>query len=340
MLDAQIAAPSAAPATESAPLAVESFNSTERETWLRTGETPTRTDAPADSSTAKPVDQAVSTETRTPADSEPAKRSDPRATENRIPELLAERAAERARADALQRELDALRRPQSKDAHADSSPAPVTEPDYKRFLKLPDAPKLEAFDTVEEHTAAMSLFIADKRYEERAAQQQQAEAQTQRERSIEERESGFRERITAAIKADPTFPTKVIPEVRDLMPVHVARAVGQPITALNALADEFLTNPNGPALMLHFSDHPDELRRFAGLSVAEFFRELGRVEAQMTAPPQTLPPTTKTLTDAPEPPTTLGKKAAESADEASAALARGDFATYQRVTNARELARK
>lgn len=152
------------------------------------------------------------------------------------------------------------------------------------------------------------------------------DAQAQSHRA---RETQFRARVADAAKADPAFLSSLSAEVRALTPSAIAQANGDELSALNALADEFLDSDHGPQLMGHFSQHPEDLQRFAALTPREFTRELARLEVALESATQR--PAPKTLTDAPAPPTTLGRKTADPVDEIDRAVASGDMSAFKRA---------
>ena len=97
---------------------LESLSETELHAWKMTGalpEKPKEPETPPAAPSAAPAgDPPASPDAPKPPAPEAgaAPRPDPRATENRVPELLADRARERERADRLEKELAELRRQQ------------------------------------------------------------------------------------------------------------------------------------------------------------------------------------------------------------------------------------
>lgn len=94
--------------------------------------------------------------------------------------------------------------------------APVNQATYKRYLAMPDAPKLDDFtgDTAfVDWQYAVSEFVADKRYDERSARDRQTQ-------TMQSQRATFDARIAEETAKDPTFPEKLlsIPVDKRLMP--------------------------------------------------------------------------------------------------------------------------
>lgn len=250
-------------------------------------------------------------------------------------------AVDRATAD-LRAEL--ARRPRTEPA-APPAPAPPNEADYKRYLAMPGAPKEADFESIFEHNAAVSLFIADKRFEEREAQRQGTERRQQFVESLEQRDRQFKERMDTAVAADPGFLKNLRPEVialktpDDLGP-------GETPGPLNDVADFILRSDMPERLMQHFSDHPDELDRFKGLThqrdvTFEMGRLVGRLTAGQSASASAPPAVPKPITEAPPPATTLGNRAAATAaTPIDNAVAARDFGAFRAERLAQRTAAK
>lgn len=280
---------------------------------------------PADSSSAEPVDQAASTDASTPPASEPGTNRR-RNSDTRVPELLADRARERERADRLERELAQLRQPAqpSTDAKpAGSSPAaaqPAAFPSYDAFLATkPDA-------SYEEYLDARADFRADQKYRALKAEETHAAERAQLSRTQQERATKFQERITAVTATDPEFISRISPDVLALKPFD-ALLPGERPSALNAIAEELLSSPLAPQLMRHFTDHPEVLQHLGTLSPRDLLREMGKLEASFPDAHAAAPLTP--VTGAPAPPTVLGTKPAAPANPIDAAVASGDMTAFK-----------
>lgn len=219
--------------------------------------------------------------------------------------------------------------PPSPDASS-PAPAPSTEADYKRYLAMPDAPKLDKFESIEEHSAAMSFFIAKKMIAEDRDASQRTERQTHAQLSLQQRDQQFNDRLKTAKDADPDFITKLSPEVRGLKTRDDLGPTDKP-GPLNDVADFILRSEVPAQLMRHFTDHPEDLQRFASLAnPAAVSFEMGKLHARLTTTELPKSPLPKTITEAPDPATTLGTKpAAPSASDEDNAVAAGDFGAFR-----------
>lgn len=311
-----------------------------------TGKFPTK-DATADSSHAEPAEQAASTDASSETASvavAPAKEGKPRKNaDTRVQELLAERARERERADRAERRLDALERQPKPDAKTDPSPAAKAE--WQRFAELPDAPNEDAFDKYGDYTAAMALFIADKRFEERDQQSQQRSQFEARERQVEQVHATARDRAATYFEQHPDAKAKVdpallaIPPLSTLDPRTVDEMKQSPegVAMLRGhwLLDRVLESDVPGPLLVHFSSEQgqrDWQRLTALPNAAAVTRALGSIEARLSSPGSPAP--VHISSSAPAPPTTLGKRPAAPVDELKAAQASGDFKRFKAAYNA------
>lgn len=342
----------AAPVASPAAPALLSPQEMTKDQWQEsklTGKFPTK-DAPsatADSSPAEPAEQAASTDASSEAVSDaaaPVKAGKPRRNaDTRVQELLAERAAERRRADDLQRRLEALERQPKQDAKADPSPA-ATKAEWQRFAELPDAPKEDAFDKYGDYTAAMALFIADKRFEERDQQSQQRTQFEAREREVETIHATARDRAATYFEQHPDAKAKVSPELLAIPPLSTLdpRTVdemkqspeGVAMLRGHWLLDRVLESDVPGPLLVHFSGEQgqrDWQRLVALPSAAAVTRALGSIEARLSSGS---PAPVHTSSSAPAPPTTLGKRPGGPVDELKAAQDSGDFRRFKAAYNA------
>lgn len=91
------------------------------------------------------------------------------------------------------------------------------------------------------------------------------------------------------------------------------------------MADAIRTSDTGPAVAYHLAQNPDEARRIAGLTPIAQIREIGRLEARLTAPPTAQP--LKTISDAPPPaPQARGKGGHFKVDPST-----DDFAAFEKA---------
>jgi hypothetical protein len=245
-------------------------------------------------------------------------------------------AAERERADRLERELADLKRgaqpakPAEAPPPADAGPA---EPDFEKDFESQVGTKYDSYGkAVQAFNRAYHQWTKDT--EAHAAKATQAkEAETATARAAETRIQTFLERETAFAAAHPEYDAAT----RDL------RAQLNPDMPLT---QALLESEHAPALIHHFAQHPDDLTRIGVLGQTNLpaaLRAIGKLEATFDtagASPATTPalPTRKTVSDAPAPPTTLGTRSAEPADQKEAAIKRKDVAAYFREADREALA--
>lgn len=139
-------------------------------------------------------------------------------------------------------------------------------------------PKADDFETYEEYTEALT----DWKIEQRETAREQAKMDEAFAKTVKERVNSFQERIASHLQANPDFWDKVSPDVVSLRPLSTM-APNEPKGALNALAEHFITSEHGPALMMYFTDHPDEIQRFSALHPITFGVELGKIEVGLGA---------------------------------------------------------
>jgi hypothetical protein len=299
--------------------------------------------APADSTPAEPAAQVASTEASPPVVSEtatsgetPETRKDK--TEKRFQELLADRADWRTRAQRLEQQLADLHaaRTPTPDAQPSSSPAVVP---LAQIIQRPDIGQPLLTDTdfyarYPEATAGdFTRYVT--RYE--LVHDRQERARTD---AITTRLTTYQTQVQAAVKDNPQFLESLHPRVASLMPAEVAISRGLPVTAEHVIGQAIITAADAPALMTHFSAHPDEIDRIAALgSEAQIVREIGRIEARLSTPPPASPSPQKTTSTAPPPSPPLGSRPAQPVNGKEAALAARDFLRYRAEANAEDAAR-
>jgi hypothetical protein len=237
-------------------------------------------------------------------------------------------------------------------------PAETAKQRVARYLALPEAPKVEDFDTYPEYTAAQTLFLNDRLQAEQAeVAGRRAQQQQQHERLIA-RDQAFRERLTAAKAADPAFVEQLSDEAKNLGGIDYARRSGVTPGPVHIIGELLYDSPQAVPFLRYISADPQALAQLVALPeaiarmppawrakahidhlVTEFRRLEGRLayEASLAAADPArgdeAPPST--VSAAPPPPPTL-TKAGRSADPGRSALERGDFAAY----DAAEMARK
>lgn len=243
-----------------------------------------------------------------------------------------------------------------------AAPAPPSEPEWKRFRTMPDAPKLDAFDgpnALEDHAAAMALFVAKTlATESRTAAAATADDERLYQAQVE-RVDGFVKQLNEARTADPEFVNKISPEVRTKVRPFAALAPGEPSSPYNIVGEQVYDSPIAPKVLLHLSQHPEELTRLTTLPeryrtlphdaavkahvkfiVAEFAKLEGRLEgAEIPAAPIPAAAIPETISKASPPPPTLGKTGTGNDPKASA-VARGDFPSFDKLEMQNERAKR
>jgi hypothetical protein len=235
------------------------------------------------------------------------------------------------------------------------------DPEWKRFQAMPDAPKLDEFDSVADHTAAMSFFIAKAMLAEERSATQATTAQERAQVAQQERFDGFQTRIAAAKEKDPDWGTKLSAEVRALKP-YGALAQGEKAGPSNALAEEIVDSPISDQILLHLSAHGDELTRLITMPEAiarmgdgpaqrrahrehiarEFARLEGRLMSTAVAPgasAQAEVVVPSPVSKAPPPADTI-TRARSTTDPREAALTKGDFAAFDAIEVERERSKR
>lgn len=305
---------------------LDRLSETDLQAWRVDGKLPAERPTPtpdADSSPAEPAAQVASTDaSSSPASEAGTPRPDPRATENRVPELLADRKRERDRAERAERELDAIRRqhqPQAdaRPAASSAAPAGLVKPDPETFpYGTADPGYLEALT---DYKVAQTLAA------ERATWEQGQVAARQRDDHTRVM-TAFAEKTEAARGRHADF---------DAVALQAPTEIPQ-----GSAADLWILEDEAGAEILYHLQQPAqtaERRRILALPPREQLKELVRLGDRLTA---TDPPARSTT--APPPPPILSTRATP-ADPVDRALAdgTGDDATgaYIAAQNKRDLAR-
>lgn len=336
--DAQPAESSPAPSTP-ATFDLGTLSTEERTEWRMSGKLPDQkastdappasdTSSPADSTPAEPAEQVASTDALSEAASEPATPKKSKA-DARFQELLKERATEREGRERAERELAELR---AKFAKPDAQPAPspAQTSEFPAFDVWQQAHPEGSYDDF-----LLQKFEHVQTQKQTVAQQQAAAEQFSR--TATQRVETFATRYREAVAADASIEARIDPRFHALKTVDACLQAGEPVTALNAVAQEIVESPNAVKLLLHLSDHPDELAKIAQLSPAGVIRAMAKLEAQLDTP--AIPPP-KTISSAPALTTTLGSRPAVPGDPIQSAVKTGDFRAYREAMNAREMATK
>lgn len=215
-------------------------------------------------------------------------RNDPRA---RVEEATSQAAAAKRERDEARREatelrtrLDAMERRVAQPVAAAQEPPKAETPqaEWKRYRAMPDAPKMSQFegdDAFEDWNAAMSLFVTDKRHDERQQQVQQHRAQQSEVAHFQ----GFQVKIQEATAADPSFLEKLDRRLTETPRMSALPPNVRP-TFVNYLVEQIYRSEVPKELLVHFTAHPEDAQRLSTLHPTQVVREIGKLEARLTPP--------------------------------------------------------
>jgi hypothetical protein len=196
-----------------------------------------------------------------------------------------ERKAAVERAEALQREIDALKA-------AKSGTGPASDKG--------DKPKPEDFKTVGEYTDA----LVEWKFNQRVKTQEADDAKKQQTKAIETVQAQFGERVAAVAKEIPDY-NQVIEAADWDVPYHMQAY--------------FVDSEMGPHVGYHLAKHREEFDRIAKLSPVRAFAELGKLEDKLKAkaPVKDPAPANTQVSRAPAPITPLEGKSTTVAKDPS-----------------------
>lgn len=304
-------------------------------------------DVPA---TPAPVAATPATEPVAPATPTLSKRQQEQNERTRL-------AVERATAD-LRAENDRLRATHGTPAPAAPTTPPVAaEPEWKRLAALPLAPKLADFESVEEHAAAMAVFVNQQLDQERTQGEARERFESQRQRFLQDRGEKFQAKLQEAVAADPDFLDKIPPALTTARPLSgcIQTAQGlidpgtkQPVTFANVAAEAAFRSEHPDVLLTYLHTHQSEVVALASLPESEWLTSLihldGRLSGPLTsaapaAPAPAASATPSPISAAPPPPPTISR-AGSTADPKRSALEKGDFAAFQALERAARAAKR
>lgn len=205
-------------------------------------------------------------------------------------ETLRENASLKARLEALERRQPDV--PRGTSAVEPAAEKPKEQPDHLRYKALPGYPKLGDFtgeDAFEDWMVAKDLFIADQRFEERTARQQQETSQREQQASEAAHATAFAERLGKTAEERQVFIDSIDPRLANTPRITALRP-GETATFGNYLVEQIYRSESPKELMLHFTAHPDDVQRLATLPPLQVMREIGKLEATL-APPAASPKT-------------------------------------------------
>jgi hypothetical protein len=204
-------------------------------------------------------------------------RDDPRArmleATRAAAELKRQVAEERRERERLAAEVAALR------AGKQEAPPPKPNGDAE--------PQQADFETYEDYVKATANYVARKaaaeHYEKQRQEAERRYMATAYQTAIESKIAEFQGRLRKTAETDPELMDRISPEVIGLQPSFTL-AQGERPGPTNVIADELISSEHAPALMLHFTEHPDDLQRIASLRTPrDIAREMAKLEARLDA---------------------------------------------------------
>lgn len=202
--------------------------------------------------------------------------------QRRIDKLSARSAAAEQRALAAEAELARLR---------SGEPSKAKQVEQPKATDEAGKPKADDFETYAEYTEALT----DWKLEQRERARTEAEAKTQFEREQQAVLKAHAERVKSFTEKTTDF-MEQLENVDDI-----------PFSA--AFQKEIVTSENGPELMYALAQDRAEYERLQKLGPTALARELGKFEAKLalSKSSEAKKPEPKKITQAPKPPTPVGK---------------------------------
>lgn len=346
----------------------------ELDTFLDTGDlpgdtTPTESaEKTAEAAAAKPVDQAASTDVvakAAPEAAEPGAKSKAPGSKKSAAERAEE--IERATADDEERLRKALaKRRETREALEEAEREPATsrkaektedpaastsEPAWKKYRNMPDAPKSDQFETLDDFAAAMGTFVAEKIAEQAAGAVY--DSRSSQERELAQRDSQFievatkaSERLQAELEADPGLLDRVDPRWKALNPSD-RLAEGEKMTVAHFIKDQATFHSNHPGKLAAWLTENDnaELRRIGRMRPDQIIREIAIKDHSFGDPTATDDPGDAAgerqhprKSKAPAPAPTLGSKATAGRDPRKAPDSYADFDQWNEEESKHDLA--
>lgn len=253
---------------------------------------------PAGAAPATPPTEAPPT----PAPSTPAPSTEPPPIPPVEPPAVVPVAAvqdERKKRQAVEGENHQLREQlayfQGMQAATTVPPTPPTQPAAP--AGPPAEPKVEDFESFEEYQQADRKYIIDvATYNATQTMMKTTSQQKQQEAQVATIQT-FKQRLDKAAETDPDI--SVIANTFHLPgPNH--------IPLVPVLQEAIIDSDVGPQLLRYFADNKNEATRLANLTPAGALREIGRIEAKLSAPPPPAPTPPPVISMAPEPITPIG----------------------------------
>jgi hypothetical protein len=184
-----------------------------------------------------------------------------------------ERDAAKAEAAALRAERDALRAQPQATRQAPAEVAPTNGA----------KPKPESYETYEDWVEALADYKADQKVKGFREESAQAEKLRSYRETLEHTLADATSVMKEYEKADPGWFARISEDVKDLrLKLSPAKLPDEPIQPDHVIADAILlSGATGPRILLHFTDHPDELDRIRALPTWQETQIEMRVLAKM-----------------------------------------------------------
>jgi hypothetical protein len=231
-------------------------------------------------------------------------------------EARREAQAARAEAEDLKRRISAYEASQRQPASPQGQPRGTAdptdpEPNPEDTAKYPEGQYDRQYLKDQARWEARDEF---RKQSQAAAQRAYAQ---QRQQHQAQREASYGERMQAVLSTDPQFIERLHPMVQELRPTSRLQS-GETPNQLNDLAEEMLDSPHVAQLQQHFSDHLDDLRRFASLPTRRaLLQEFTKLETRFEAAPAGSAPKTPVLSQAKPPIRPVGSAPPAVEDEGS-----------------------
>lgn len=284
----------------------------EKKAWEATGKIPEPKPSVAATPAAETAPEPEPGEPKQESAEDRSKR-DKANNERRFNRMVRETAQAKARADQLAQEIAALRqgKPESAPGMSSSDGEPV----------MPDIDTFEG--TVAEFKDAMAAYKRDLvQFEQTRVNQ--AMSTKAAEKTQKQHQKQFQDSLVPFISAHEDFG-----EAFD--------AVAEFDETAPYLSNAIIASGSGPALIYHLGQHTEEMDRLAALPEPLALMELGKIAASLSVQ---APAKVKTTTSAPHPGKTVSGTSTAVKDPIKAAEEAGDWTTYNRLVNARELERR
>lgn len=201
-------------------------------------------------------------------------KDDPRA---RIQQLAAQRREAEA---ALQAERQERAREREELARLRAAVEAPREAPRQGWTSEQGKPRSDQFENYEDYLDARDAYNR----QTWEAEQEERRRQEHGKRAIDTAVKAARDRVDKHVAQNPDFWDRVTEDVASLRTTMSLDPQRERPTAANAIADEIFNSEMAPALMLHLSEHPEDLQRIASLpSRAHVTREMAKLEARLGA---------------------------------------------------------